>query len=229
MEPITSEPVRIHAGNIVLPGDLCLPETAIGLVLFVQGSGSSRPRERNRKVASIMARMGLGTLLFDLLTADEGVGMAKRFDIPLLGERLRAATASVAQLARERHLPLGYFGASTGSAAAIRAAADPPPHLRIDAVASRGGRVDLAGHEALCQLRAPTLMIVGEGDPAVLKLNAHAAACMFCEKRLEVIPGATHLFEEPGALEQASDLAAKWFCQYFMAATRSTPPGQWAC
>ncbi|SDD82048.1 hypothetical protein SAMN05216345_11741 [Cupriavidus sp. YR651] len=225
MVHITIEQVRIHIGDIALLGDLALPEVATGLVLFAHGSGSSRHSVRNREVASMLNSKGLGTLLFDLLTPEEDVGMSKRFNIALLGERLRAATVSVAQVARERHLRLGYLGASTGAAAAIRAAAEPPPHLRIDAVVSRGGRVDLAGHDALCQLRAPTLMIVGEADPLVLKLNAHATAGMQCEKRLEVIPGATHLFEEPGALEQVGKLAGKWFCQHFAATTELAPHG----
>ncbi|WP_434033781.1 dienelactone hydrolase family protein [Cupriavidus sp. a3] len=225
MGHITNEQVRIHIGDIALAGDLAVPEVASGLVLFAHGSGNSRHSARNREVASMLNGMGLGTLLFDLLTADEDVGMSKRFDIALLGERLKAATVSVAHLTRERHLRLGYFGASTGAAAAIRAAVDSPPHMRIDAVVSRGGRVDLAGHEALCQLRAPTLMIVGEADPEVLKLNARATAWMPCEKRLEVIPGATHLFEGPGALEQVGKLAGKWFCQHFAAATQPAPHG----
>ncbi|GLC93757.1 hypothetical protein Tamer19_31650 [Cupriavidus sp. TA19] len=226
MEHITTEQVRIHIGDIALLGNLALPEAASGLVLFAHGSGSSRHSVRSREVASMLNRMGLGTLLFDLLTTGEAVWMSRRFDIALLGERLKAATVAVALLARERHLRLGYFGASMGAAAAIRAAAEPPPHMRIDAVVSRGGRVDLAGHEALCRMQAPTLMIVGEADPVVLKLSAHATAWMPCEKRLEVIPGASHLFEEPGALEQVGKLAGKWFCQHFSAAAQTAPRGQ---
>lgn len=225
MDHFTIEEVRIHIGDIELSGDLSLPKAASGLVLFAHGSGSSRHSVRNREVSSMLNRMGLGTLLFDLLTADEDIGMSKRFDIALLGERLKAATIAVAPLARECHLRLGYFGASTGAAAAVRAAVAPPPHTRIDAVVSRGGRVDLAGHDALCQLRAPTLMIVGESDPEVLKLNERAAAWMLCEKRLEVIPGATHLFEEPGALEHVGKLAGRWFCQHFAAAAPVVPHG----
>ncbi|EON20830.1 hydrolase [Cupriavidus necator] len=218
MEHITIEQVRIHIGDIALPGDLTLPEAASGLVLFAHGSGSSRYSVRSRGVAATLNRVGLGTLLFDLLAPDEDAGRSKRFDIALLGERLKAATVTVAHLTRDRHLRLGYFAASMGAAAAIRAAAEPPPRMRIDAVVARGGRVDLAGHEALRQLQAPTLMIVGEADPVVLKLNARATAWMQCEKRLEVIPGATHLFEQPGALEQVGELAGKWFCQHFAAA-----------
>jgi pimeloyl-ACP methyl ester carboxylesterase len=225
MGNINIEQVLIHIGDIALPGDLALPEAASGLVLFAHGSRSSRHSMRNRGVASTLNRMGLGTLLFDLLALEEDVGMSKRFDITLLGERLKAATVSIAQLALEHHLRLGYFGASIGAAAAVRIAAEPPPHMRIDALVSRGGRVDLAGHEALCRLQAPTLMIVGEGDPVLLKLNAHATAWMQCEKRLEVIPGATHLFDEPGTLEQVGNLAGKWFCQHFAAAAQHAPHG----
>ncbi|WP_051320471.1 dienelactone hydrolase family protein [Cupriavidus sp. amp6] len=223
MQHITTEQVRIHIGDIALPGDLALPEAASGLVLFAHGSGSSRHSVRNREVASMLNRMGLGTLLFDLLTTDEDVGMSRRFDIALLSERLKAATVSVAHLVRERHLRLGYYGASTGAAAAVRAAVEAPPHMRIDAVVSRGGRVDLAGHESLCHLQAPTLMIVGEADPAVLNLNARAIAWMPCERRLEVIPGATHLFEEPGALDQVGKLAGKWFCTHFEGPAHPAP------
>lgn len=223
MAHITIEQVQMHIADIVLPGDLALPEAASGLVLFAHGSGSSRLSIRNREVAARLNRMGLGTLLFDLLTPEEDLGMSSRFDIALLGERLTAATASVAHLARTRHLRLGYFGASTGAAAAIRAAAAPPPHMRIDAVVSRGGRVDLAGHDALCRLRSPTLVIVGEADEEVLRLTARAWEWMSGEKRLEVIPGATHLFEEAGALDQVGKLAGHWFCEHFAAAAARHP------
>ncbi|CAG9166018.1 Putative phosphoribosyl transferase [Cupriavidus laharis] len=223
MKHITAEEVLIHTGDVGLPGDLVLPEAATGLVLFAHGSGSSRLSPRNRLVASMLNDADIGTLLFDLLTPDEDVGLARRFDIALLSDRLRAATRSVGHLVRERHLRLGYFGASTGAGAAVRAAAEPPAHMHIDAVVSRGGRVDLAGHEALCRLAAPLLMIVGEADPVVVSLNARAAAWMPCEKRLEVVPGATHLFEEPGALEQVGRLAAKWFQQHFAEAGRMKP------
>ncbi|WER44695.1 alpha/beta hydrolase [Cupriavidus sp. WKF15] len=211
MKLIASEPVLIHADDVALQGDLAMPEAPIGLVLFAHGSGSSRHSPRNRLVASMLNDADIGTLLFDLLTPDEDVGLRRRFDIALLSDRLRAATQSVKSLARQRSLRLGYFGASTGAAAAVRAAADPPARMHIDAVMSRGGRVDLAGHEALSRLASPLLMIVGEADPVVVNLSARAAAWMTCEKRLEVIPGATHLFEEPGAMELVARLASNWF------------------
>jgi len=223
MKELTAEAVLIHTGDADLPADLIVPAAATGLVLFAHGSGSSRLSPRNRQVASMLNAAGIGTLLFDLLTPGEDIGLAGRFDIGLLSGRLLAATESVASLLHERRLCLGYFGASTGAAAAIRAAAQPPPRVRIAAVVSRGGRVDLAGHEALCQLRAPTLMIVGEADPEVLKLNARATAWMQCEKRLEVIPGATHLFEETGALERVGQLAVQWFQQHFAVAPGKDP------
>jgi len=227
MKNITAEEVLVHTHGVALPGDLVLPDAATGLVLFANGSGSSRLSPRNRLVASMLNAAGIGTLLFDLLAPEEDIGMTGRFDIGLLADRLLAATASVAELERKHQLCLGYFGASTGATAAIRAAAQSPGLVRIAAVVSRGGRVDLAGHQALCQLRAPTLMIVGEDDPAVLKLNVRATAWMQCERRLEVIPGATHLFEEVGALEQVGKLAAQWFCQHFATerGTQAAGPG----
>jgi pimeloyl-ACP methyl ester carboxylesterase len=174
-------------------------------------------------VASMLNEAGIGTLLFDLLAPEEDIGMTGRFNIGLLADRLLAATLSVAGLAHKHRLCLGYLGASTGAAAAIRAAARPPAGIRIAAMASRGGRVDLAGHEAICELRVPTLMIVGEADQTVLKFNARAAAWMQCVQRLEVIPGATHLFEEPGAMERVGGLAAQWFCQHFAVAHGKSP------
>jgi dienelactone hydrolase len=225
MEHITTERVQIRIGDIALSGDLALPKAASGLILFAHGGCSLRRSVRNRGVASMLNRLGLGTLLFDLLAPEEGIDIARRFDIAGLSERLKAATTSVAHLARGHHLQLGYFGTSTGAAAAIRAAAESPLQMRIDAVVSRGGRVDLAGHEALCQLRAPTLMLVGEADPVVLKLNVLATAWIPCEKRIEVIPGATHLFDEPGALEQVGKLAGEWFCRHFAAVPQHAPHG----
>lgn len=220
MKLVTAQQVMIDADDVVLPGDLALPDAPRGIVLFAHGSGSSRHSPRNRLVASMLHDADIGTLLFDLLTPEEDTGLTRRFDIALLSDRLSAATESIERLAGQRDPRLGYFGASTGAAAAVRAAAAPAAHRRIDAVVSRGGRVDLAGHDALCRLASPLLMIVGEADPVVVNLNAHAAAWMSCEKRLEVIPGATHLFEEPGALEQVGKLAAGWFVRHFAAAER---------
>jgi dienelactone hydrolase len=223
MKAMTAEEVLVHTHNVVLPGYLVLPDAATGLVLFAHGSGSSRSSPRNRMVASMLNEAGIGTLLFDLLAPEEDIGMTGRFNIGLLADRLLAATASVAGLAHKHQLCLGYFGASTGAAAAIRTAARPPAKIRIAAMVSRGGRVDLSGHEALCELRVPTLMIVGEADQAVLKFSARAAAWMQCEQRLEVIPGATHPFEEPGAMERVGRLAAQWFCRYFAVAHSTSP------
>lgn len=220
MKLVTVQQVMIHADDVVLPGELALPDAPHGIVLFAHGSGSSRHSPRNRLVASILHDAEIGTLLFDLLTPEEDIGLTRRFDIALLSDRLSAATESIERLTGQSPLRLGYFGASTAAAAAVRAAAATPAHRRIDAVVSRGGRVDLAGHDALCRLASPLLMIVGEADPGVVNLNARAAAWITCEKRLEVVPGATHLFEEPGALEQVGRLAAQWFARYFAAAEK---------
>ncbi|MFC4520195.1 dienelactone hydrolase family protein [Cupriavidus pinatubonensis] len=218
MKLVTAQQVMIDVDGVVLPGELALPDAPRGIVLFAHGSGSSRHSPRNRLVASMLHDADIGTLLFDLLTPEEDIGLRRRFDIALLSDRLSAATESIERLAGQRDLRLGYFGASTGAAAAVRAAAAAPAHRRIEAVVSRGGRVDLAGHDALCRLASPLLMIVGEADPVVVNLNARAAAWISCEKRLEVIPGATHLFEEPGALEHVGRLAAGWFARHFAAA-----------
>lgn len=210
----TREEVRISAGDAELRGDLELPDAAAGLVVFAHGSGSSRLSPRNRAVAQYLRAQGLGTLLFDLLTADEERADAAsrrfRFDIPLLAERLGRATE---WLLDHRAPPaLGYFGASTGAAAALIAAAD-GAHT-IAAVVSRGGRPDLAD-AALEQVAAPTLLIVGGADRQVLQLNRNAFDRLRCSKELVVIPGATHLFEEPGALEDVSRHAARWFVRHF--------------
>lgn len=218
MKLVTAQQVVIHVDDVGLPGELALPETPCGIVLFACGSGNSRHHPRNRLVASILHDADIGTLLIDLLTPEEDVGLTRRFDIALLSDRLRAATEAVERLAGQRDLRLGYFAASTGAAAALRAAAAPPSQTRIDAVVSRGGRVDLAGVDALCRLASPLRMIVGEADPVVVNLSARAAAWISCEKRLDVVPGATHLFEEPGALEQVAKLAAGWFVRHFAAA-----------
>ncbi|CAG2160420.1 dienelactone hydrolase family protein [Cupriavidus numazuensis] len=216
MRLVAVKQVVIQVDNVALQGELTLPETATGLVLFAQVSGASGHTSRNRLIALMLNDVDIGTLLFDLLIPDEIVEPMRRFDIGLLCDRLRAATKFVEELARERRLRLGYFGSGTGAAAAMRAAAAPPGCMRIDAVVSRSGRIDLAGHEALSELTSPLLMIVGEADPFVLNLNVHAAARVTCKKRLEVIPGATNRFEEPGAMERVGKLAIGWFQDRFV-------------
>jgi pimeloyl-ACP methyl ester carboxylesterase len=213
--PSQAELVRIQAGAVTLEGDLQVPDQATGLVLFAHGSGSSRHSPRNRFVAHELQAAGLATLLLDLLTpeeeaVDQHTGHL-RFDIGLLAERLVAATQWAAVDVATRSLPIGYFGASTGAAAALVAAAVEPE--KVHAVVSRGGRPDLAG-EALPLVRAPTLLIVGGRDLTVLELNRAAMARMRTETRLEIVPGATHLFEEPGALEVVARLARDWFLQH---------------
>lgn len=200
------------ADTLILEGECTVPGGAVGIVLFAHGSGSGRHSPRNRHVAEVLRRSGLATLLFDLLTAREEAADAAtghlRFDIGLLARRLVEATRWVARQADTQRLGIGYFGASTGGAAALAAAAEIGP--AIDAVVSRGGRPDLAG-DALEQVQSPTLLIVGERDRQVLELNRDAAARLHCEKELRIIPRATHLFEEPGALEEVARLAADWF------------------
>jgi len=207
-----SMPVQVRAGAALLDGNLVLPAGTPGLVLFAHGSGSSRNSPRNRYVAGVLQDAGLGTLLFDLLTPEEEALDERtaqlRFDVEFLAERLVHATEWVERHERARSLRIGYFGASTGAAAALLAAARKPGV--ITAVVSRGGRPDLAG-PALRDLQAPTLLIVGSHDTEVLELNEQALAQMTCEKQLEIVPGATHLFEEPGTLEQVAHLARDWF------------------
>ncbi|HEY6095496.1 MAG TPA: dienelactone hydrolase family protein [Gallionellaceae bacterium] len=204
-------PVRIPADSVLLEGDLTLPLNPLGVVLFAHGSGSSRHSPRNTYVAGILQQSGIATLLFDLLTREEDLDYATRFDIPLLTRRLLAATAWIRQSPQANALKIGYFGASTGAAAALQAAAADPA---IAAVVSRGGRPDLAGESALQRVQSPTLLIVGGDDYGVIELNEQARALMRCEKKLELVPRATHLFEEPGTLEQAARLAARWFVQH---------------
>ncbi|MEU9125931.1 phosphoribosyltransferase family protein [Streptomyces sp. NPDC048506] len=199
------EEVAIDAAGVRLTGDLNLPSGAKAVVMFAHGSGSSRHSPRNRLVAAALNQAGLGTLLFDLLTPAEEANRANVFDIETLAGRLTDATA---WLRGRVSVPIGYFGASTGAAAALRAAASPSSD--IGAVVSRGGRPDLAG-PLLAGVRAPTLLIVGGNDPLVLDLNREAQAALRCETQLEVIPGATHLFEEHGALDQVAVLARDWF------------------
>ena len=198
------------AADVGLAGELTLPAAATGMVLFAHGSGSSRLSPRNRQVAQALGAAGYGTLLFDLLTEAEDRDRANVFDIPLLGSRLLAASAWLAGRPDCAGLPLAYFGASTGAAAALTAAARQPERLR--AVISRGGRPDLAAD--LGAVRAATLLIVGGADTDVLRLNQMAWRELRCPSDLAVVPGATHLFEEPGALEQVSRLAVDWLDRY---------------
>ncbi|MFF3325966.1 phosphoribosyltransferase family protein [Streptomyces sp. NPDC002889] len=203
--------VVVRAAGAALTGDLTLPHDAPAIVAFAHGSGSSRHSPRNRSVAEALQQAGLGTLLFDLLTPGEGDDRDRVFDIPLLAARLTGATG---WLRAEYGLPVALFGASTGAAAALTTAAE--PDADIAAVVSRGGRPDLAASR-LADVRAPTLLIVGGRDTRVLELNLEAAALMRCEHRVEVVPGATHLFEEPGALKTVSSLAADWFITHLSA------------
>ncbi|MFB7541580.1 alpha/beta family hydrolase [Streptomyces zaomyceticus] len=205
--------VRIPmATGVALSGRLAVPESALGIVLFAHGSGSSRHSPRNRAVAAALNRAGLGTLLFDLLTEAEAVDRAHVFDTPLLAGRLTRATEWVAERQEGDGLPLGYFGASTGAAAALWAAGD--PDSSVAAVVSRGGRPDLAA-DHLARVTAPTLLVVGGRDALVLDLNRRARSLLRCESRLAVVDGATHLFEEPGALEEVAELATSWFTGHF--------------
>ena len=212
--------VEIDADAVLLQGELALPTQAKGVVLFAHGSGSSRHSPRNAYVAGVLRAAGLGTLLFDLLTAAEDRDYSTRFDIALLTSRLVAATHWILRETPVPALPIGYFGASTGAAAALSAAAE--MGTRIGAVVSRGGRPDLAGAVALPRVTAPTLLIVGARDPAVIALNREAYAQLGCDKALQIVPGATHLFEEPGTLEQAATLASEWFVRWLGAANRAS-------
>jgi dienelactone hydrolase len=207
--------VTVPVGDAALEGDLVVPDCASGIVVFAHGSGSGRHSPRNRRVASTLNESGIGTLLIDLLTAaeeevDRFTG-EHRFDIELLARRLVAAIDWLRQ-GSYAQLPIGLFGASTGAAAALVAAAERPDE--VAAVVSRGGRPDLAGR-ALELVGAPTLLIVGGADEVVLELNRQALEVLRAEKRLVVVPGATHLFEEPGALEEVARLAAEWFSEQF--------------
>ncbi len=205
--------VQIPLPGMELPGHLCIPSRARGVVLFAHGSGSSRMSPRNQSVARALNSAGIGTLLFDLLSEDESRTRATVFDIDLLTRRLVAATDWVAAQGLAQDRPLGYFGASTGAAAALAAAAEQPSG--IVAVVSRGGRPDLA-NGWLGHVVAPTLLIVGGNDPEVLSLNRKAQMAMRCPTLLEVVPGAGHLFEEPGALAQVARLAQSWFAQHMI-------------
>jgi putative phosphoribosyl transferase len=207
--------VQIPAGGAVLSGNLTIPENAAGLVLFAHGSGSSRHSPRNQFVACTLNDARLATLLFDLLTQhEEAIDMRTgehRFNIGLLAERLVHATTWAKQQDQTRDLRIGYFGSSTGAGAALVAAAEIPKD--VGAVVSRGGRPDLAG-DALPKVQAPTLVIVGGNDDIVIELNEMARDQMRCEVKLEIVPGATHLFEEPGALKKVAKLASDWFVSH---------------
>ncbi len=205
----------IPLGSIALAGELEIPVPATGIVLFAHGSGSSRHSARNKRVAQVIREGGIGTLLFDLLTREEeGIDLQTRhlrFDIPMLARRLMAATVWIKSQPGIGHLKVGYFGASTGGGAALLAAAE--LGSEIGAVVSRGGRPDLAG-AALPKVIAPTLLIVGGLDEFVIRLNEEALAQLQCAKKLKIVPGATHLFDEPGKLEAVARLAADWFQRY---------------
>jgi pimeloyl-ACP methyl ester carboxylesterase len=207
--------VRVTAGEIFVEGDLSIPQEAGGIVLFAHGSGSSRRSSRNRYVAQVLSEAQLGTLLIDLLTAEEEaadrVRAHLRFNIGLLAERLIGAADWLRRIEESRHLNIGYFGASTGAGAALVAAAERPD--LVTAIVSRGGRPDLAG-PALERVKAPTLLIVGGDDLPVIDMNRAALAQLKCEKRLTIVPGATHLFEEAGTLEDVARLAAQWFSRW---------------
>ena len=214
-------PVSSDENNDEIRGDLHIPENSTALVVFAHGSGSSRHSPRNKYVAEVLNDGGIATLLIDLLTADEEIidrqTMHLRFNIDLLAERLSLVTNWVKEQSATNQLHLGYFGASTGAAAALVAAAKHPE--AVEAIVSRGGRPDLAG-TWLAHVRAPTLLIVGGNDPVVIELNREAASEMRTTCRLEIIPGAGHLFEEPGALERAAILAREWFEEYLVLANR---------
>ena len=215
MKRDTMRKVEIDVGEAILQGDLGIPDGSRGLVVFAHGSGSSRLSPRNRFVASAIREGGLGTLLFDLLTEDEErIDLRTRelrFDIGLLARRLVGTVDWVSKEPEIGELAIGTFGSSTGAAAALIAAAERPDAVR--AVVSRGGRPDLA-MEVLDRVRAPALLIVGARDHPVIPLNEQALAALECEKKLELVPGATHLFEESGTLEQVAALARDWFAQH---------------
>jgi putative phosphoribosyl transferase len=209
--PIVRREIDIPVELLRLPGFLAVPRDAVGVVAFAHGSGSSRFSLRNRQVAEVLHSCGVATLLFDLLSPDEELNRQNVFDIQLLGARLTAATCYLSTEPALARLPIGYFGASTGAAAALWAAAE---SRDIAAIVSRGGRPDLAGPR-LTQVRAPTLLIVGSRDELVLELNRDACAQLVCEADVRIVEGATHLVEEPGTLDEAARLACEWFIRYF--------------
>lgn len=220
--------VILQAGGLPLRGDLVIPDLSTALVLFAHGSGSGRHSPRNRYVASVLQAAGIATLLMDLLTVEEEAidlhSARLRFDIPLLAERVIGATRLLRRQASTSRLAIGYFGASTGAAAALIAAAQLPDD--VGAVVSRGGRPDLAG-DVLPRVQAPTLLIVGGDDHVVIALNQQAYDQLRATKELAVVPGATHLFEEPGTLEQVAKLATDWFLRYLKSFGDSSA-GHWS-
>jgi putative phosphoribosyl transferase len=209
----SSRIVHIPAGSVVLEGDLNVPQGAHAVVIFAHGSGSSRYSKRNKYVAQVLREARLGTLLFDLLTRNEDIIYENRFDIPLLAKRLSSVTQWIKKQPQTRDLKIGYFGASTGAAAALVAAAE--PNSEVEAIVSRGGRPDLA-EKYLRLVTAPTLFIVGGDDYIVIQLNQQAYNFLRAKKELRIVPGASHLFEEPGALEQAARLATDWFNNHLL-------------
>lgn len=210
----TQRLVYIPADSVMLEGVLSIPTEAKGIVIFAHGSGSSRLSPRNNFVAQVLRNSGFGTLLFDLLTKEEDELYENRFNIALLAKRLKIATEWLTLQKQAKNMAIGYFGASTGVAAALEAAAD--FHIQIGAIVSRGGRPDLA-EQALGRVKAPTLLIVGGNDDVVLQLNREALRFIKAKNELCIIPGATHLFEEPGALEEVARLASNWFAEHLVA------------
>lgn len=211
MKNIPLKSISIQLDGTILQGDLAVPKNAMGMVIFSHGSGSSRLSPRNSYVAKVIQKKGLATLLFDLLTEDEDRIYPNRFNIDLLTMRLIDVTQFIQQRKETENLPIGYFGASTGAASALRAAA----HFENDikALVSRGGRPDLALND-LYKVTAPTLLIVGGRDGVVIELNQQAYEKLQCKKKLEIVPEATHLFEEPGKLEEVARLSADWFATH---------------
>lgn len=211
---MSPQPVSIPASNALIEGVLDVPADAHGVVIFSHGSGSGRHSPRNQFVAGVLRDQGMGTLLLDLLTPEEDQTYANRFDIGLLTERLQHAVQFIGGHPLTADIPVGLFGASTGAASALRVAAQMPQAIRV--VVSRGGRPDLTGPRLLNKVHAPTLLIVGGRDMGVIELNESARdALVHCEVSLIIVPGATHLFEEPGALDEVARLAAEWFIRHF--------------
>ncbi len=206
-----AETYDVLVGPLKLGGFLSIPTGARGIVVFAHGSGSSRFSPRNQYVAGAFQKAGLGTLLFDLLLPEEGDDRRLVFDIPLLAKRVSTAANWLGEMPETKDLKIGYFGSSTGAGAALVAAAD--PNCRASAVVSRGGRPDLAG-DYLAMVKAPTLLVVGGLDTTVIELNEMAYNKLNCVKKLEIVPGATHLFEEPSCLEQVVALTTNWFCHH---------------